>query len=696
MTARRPILMALAMVAASGAIGPARSDAADLIVAPGAVAQPLAVTAENESQTVWLLDASLEATDVPPFVMNLSPLPAAMSPSDIAPLGAGTAYLSFDVDGGAVLGTVDTLRFRLVTSAADTIPIEVRLVVAYESATLTPPYVEDFESGPGAGVGTGSWQWGTPTSGPGGAASGSYCWATNLAGDYPDQADDLLYTPPLDFSGAVSPRLTFNHWYDFESGWDGGAVLVSTDGGASYTRVAPFGGYPGEVDGAPAFTGRSDPGVAYRAETFFLGDLPATSTWIVAFQFGSDASIGRPGWYLDDIVVSEGPDRDFGVSRVDAPPPVVGPWGTTTPLIARVRNYGTGTYAALVRAVADTAGDADGSPAAFRDSTTIAPLAPGAETTVTFNAPLAALAFVPHRAKFTVALASDAYAKNDTASVPLIVLPVRVPPVYDSFEGVSALGAAGGIWALGTPSGGPGSSFDGTRCWGATLKGGYPTGADEALFLGGFDLSALARPRLRFRVWYDLEAGYDGARVLVSNDGATWTPLTSYPGYNGPVAAFGLASGWTGASGGWLAQDFDLTAYAGEPRVVAQVVLGSDASGPRPGVFVDSLTVDEAPAVSVPEQLPRALEFAFAGANPAPGPMRLRLALPRGGMVKLEVFDVTGRREAVVVHGPLAPGVHHLEWSGRDARGRRVSPGLYLLRATTPSGQRVLRGVALR
>jgi hypothetical protein len=111
---------------------------------------------------------------------------------------------------------------------------------------------------------------------------------------------------------------------------------------------------------------------------------------------------------------------------------------------------------------------------------------------------------------------------------------------------------------------------------------------------------------------------------------------------------------------------------------------------------VDSLTVDEAPAVGVEEIAPRALAFGFAGANPSAGPMRLRLALPRGGPVRLEVFGVNGRREATVVDRWLAAGTHPLEWSGRDARGRRVAPGVYLLRVTTPEGARVLRAVALR
>ena len=67
------------------------------------------------------------------------------------------------------------------------------VVLQINPASCTAPgyartyaYRETFDASDGGwtGSGTASWAWGTPTSGPGAAHSGTRVWATNLAGDY--------------------------------------------------------------------------------------------------------------------------------------------------------------------------------------------------------------------------------------------------------------------------------------------------------------------------------------------------------------------------------------------------------------------------------------------------------------------------------------------------------------------------------
>lgn len=58
------------------------------------------------------------------------------------------------------------------------------------------------------------------------------------------------------------------------------------------------------------------------------------------------------------------------------------------------------------------------------------------------------------------------------------------------------------------------------------------------------------------------------------------------------------------------------------------------------------------------------------------------LAVP--SEVTLEVFDVLGRRVAVLVDRPLDRGVHEARWAGR-ANGMGIASGLYVLRLTTRS-----------
>lgn len=48
--------------------------------------------------------------------------------------------------------------------------------------------------------------------------------------------------------------------------------------------------------------------------------------------------------------------------------------------------------------------------------------------------------------------------------------------------------------------------------------------------------------------------------------------------------------------------------------------------------------------------------------------------------VRLDVFDVAGRRIRTLWQGPLAPGSHDLTWNGRDASGSTVGSGIYFAR----------------
>ena len=49
------------------------------------------------------------------------------------------------------------------------------------------------------------------------------------------------------------------------------------------------------------------------------------------------------------------------------------------------------------------------------------------------------------------------------------------------------------------------------------------------------------------------------------------------------------------------------------------------------------------------------------------------------GRVRVTIRDVQGREVALLDDATLQPGVHQLEWSGRDDLGRRAPPGVYTL-----------------
>jgi hypothetical protein len=90
-----------------------------------------------------------------------------------------------------------------------------------------------------------------------------------------------------------------------------------------------------------------------------------------------------------------------------------------------------------------------------------------------------------------------------------------------------------------------------------------------------------------------------------------------------------------------------------------------------------------------PNRLPDAVEnagpavpAAFSLSQNYPNPFNpaasIEFALPRPAVVRLEVFDVRGRRSAVVIDGErLNPGIHRARLDGRDLAG-----GVYLYRMT--------------
>ncbi|MCK4349648.1 MAG: immune inhibitor A, partial [Candidatus Krumholzibacteria bacterium] len=188
-------------------------------------------------------------------------------------------------------------------------------------------FLWDFELDDGGFVESGNiWEWGEPTSGPGGANSGVKLWGTNLDGSYPNNADATLDMPPITLSASKPyALLTFWHWYYIETNYDGGNVKVSADDGETWEVVTPLGGYDGTaksgnagIPGEPCFTGYNDD--FWQMELFDLSAY-AGSQVIIRFHFGSDGSMYRDGWYVDDVMVRS--------SDTDDIPPIIS--GTEVP-----------------------------------------------------------------------------------------------------------------------------------------------------------------------------------------------------------------------------------------------------------------------------------------------------------------------------------------------------------------------------
>jgi hypothetical protein len=72
----------------------------------------------------------------------------------------------------------------------------------------------------------------------------------------------------------------------------------------------------------------------------------------------------------------------------------------------------------------------------------------------------------------------------------------------------------------------------------------------------------------------------------------------------------------------------------------------------------------------------------LAAPDPNPfGPQtNLRFTLKETASVRLAVYDISGRRVAVLAEGLYEPGEYHEVWNGEDESGAEVCPGVYLAR----------------
>ncbi len=131
-----------------------------------------------------------------------------------------------------------------------------------------------------------------------------------------EAAVHALTSPVITLPTSINlPTLAFRHFAETESGYDGGNVKISVNGGAwtlipteefSYNPynnplVSVLGGNLNPLAGQPSFGGS---GGAWVQSLAYLGDLAEPGDQVrFRFELGKDSCVGARGWYVDDVEV---------------------------------------------------------------------------------------------------------------------------------------------------------------------------------------------------------------------------------------------------------------------------------------------------------------------------------------------------------------------------------------------------------
>jgi len=196
-------------------------------------------------------------------------------------------------------------RFQTAPEVGDCAPGD-QVVVHYE---------DDMEGGIGgwtrpAATGTNTWAQSAVL-----PNSGSTSWLGAGTGMVTDQR---LVSPPINLpADAASPTLVFHHVPNLENSgatacYDGGILEVTYNDGESWFQVPGSqileGGYTGTIS-----SGFSNPLAGAQAwcsaaTTTYRRAVVDASPWAgeeirLRFRIGTDTSVSRPGWHVDDVVI---------------------------------------------------------------------------------------------------------------------------------------------------------------------------------------------------------------------------------------------------------------------------------------------------------------------------------------------------------------------------------------------------------
>ncbi len=496
-------------------------------------------------------------------------------------------------------------------------------------ATLPDSFFDDFESGPGNWIG--GWH----------ITDGEYhsefhSLTDSPEGDYaPNTNDSVMAIPPLDLSEYLSVTLSFWTKYTIEESFDFGHIEVSTDNGASWIEVESYTGEQNE----------------WGIETIDLSGFAGEPDARIRFRLTSDGALQMDGWYIDDVSITG--------SLVDTSAPLIIhiPLSDTFPktgdvsILAEIRDV-SGISEAYINYKFDVEPyTADVLP----DS--------NVEDDYYFTIPESeAGTFVEYYIS-----ASDGVTPPNTADSPEYGYISGIPLFYDDgdAEYIVQFDPGEKIAVRFSPT-----VRDSVRLTTALLR--FYTDPSH-------DLDSVY-----FHLWSDA-SGLPGSDIIDSfkiypsnttSEPEAWTPvdLRDY--------SIDLASDFH--IGCEFISDIPVVLYD-SPMVAARSTVNySGYWQVFDGDIHVRATVGPSPqqGISESEDGSSKLRLYQNTPNPFTGKTIISYSLSSTEKVRLEVFDISGRRIRTLVDAQQEKGTFTVHWNGRDEEENKVASGIYFLKIT--------------
>jgi hypothetical protein len=213
-------------------------------------------------------------------------------------------------------------------------------------------------------------------------------------------------------------------------------------------------------------------------------------------------------------------------------------------------------------------------------------------------------------------------------------------------------------------------------------------GGKTTLLSPVFNMAGATSVTLNYWRWYTNNLGNNPSAdywtVDVTSDGTNWVHLEHT----------------TDSANTWTQKTFDVGAFVPLTGTIRFRFIAEDiAPGTLVEAAVDDITVTMIRPASAGLSEPGGVAVSGLGLcrpNPIGGGAALSYRLSSASPVKIDLYDVSGRRVRTLFEGARTAGEHTLSFDSVDEQGRKLASGIYFVRMETPSLSQVRQVTVLR